>query len=126
MPEPADQTDAPYQIGSEKLPGLGKMVEEAGELLQIIGKIMGLGHTGDHWDGTNLQRELEKEIADLRASTRFFILANELNATTINSRDLEKLNLFTRWHRNILAGREPYTDEDGVRRVPEHLWEKSE
>lgn len=38
-------------FGQQDHPGLNKLVEENGEAQTVIGKIQGLGHMGDHWDG---------------------------------------------------------------------------
>lgn len=43
--------DGSFSLGSRTWPGLSKLVEECGEVLQIAGKIMGTGGTVQHWDG---------------------------------------------------------------------------
>lgn len=91
-------TQPPYSIGSNKFPGLTKLVEESGELLQVIGKIMAAGHDGTHWDGNNLRIELEKELADLKAAILFYEKENEVSRDRIYNRMIMKYNLFQKWH----------------------------
>lgn len=57
-----DPPAPPYSIGSSHLPGLSKLTEECGELTQVLGKVLGMGSAGDHWDGTNLRKRLIEEM----------------------------------------------------------------
>jgi NTP pyrophosphatase (non-canonical NTP hydrolase) len=101
MPE---QNRSRYNIGAREgagnLPGLTKVVEECGELIQVAGKIMALDGTFDHWDGTNLLDRLEDEIADVEAALAFFRIHNELHIRKdrIATRIAHKLMLFRKWH----------------------------
>lgn len=104
----------PYAIGSDHFPGLSKLVEENGEvgdahadfLLaksvgrvgQVAGKIMGLGHMGEHWDGSVLKTRIEDELADLVAAAIFFAENNGLDTDRMAERQAEKLSTFRRWH----------------------------
>lgn len=110
---------APYAIGSDHLPGLSKLVEERGEAAealaefalasslgrvgQVAGKIIGLGHMGDHWDGSNLKTRMEEEIGDLMAATNFFVERNGLDYGVIQRRVSAKLALFDKWHAEAQA-----------------------
>lgn len=96
-----------YAIGSDHIPGLSKFIEEVGEALQIVGKLMGLGRFGKHWDGKNLKTELEDEMADCIAAIDFVISKNNLNMTRIEARAKKKCERFRRWHDNVQAGRDP-------------------
>ena len=87
-----------YAIGSDHIPGLSKLIEELGEAGQVAGKIIGLGHMGDHWDGSNLKARLEDELADLGAAVAFFGMVNDLDAERMSERAAEKLALFNKWH----------------------------
>lgn len=100
----------PYAIGSDFLPGLSKLIEETGELGQVAGKVIGLGHMGDHWDGTNLEDRLVEEAADVQAAILFFCRHSNLDHQAILTRTAKKLALFERWHSNIQAGRDPNDD----------------
>lgn len=99
-----------YGIGSDHIPGLSKFIEEAGEANQIIGKIMGLGHMGKHWDGKNLKVHLEDELADLTAAILFVRKHNNLNYRKIEKRIQKKFDRFERWHFNVQEGRDPNDD----------------
>lgn len=89
----------PYHFGSEVLPGLSKIIEEAGELLQVAGKILAVGALKRHYDGTHLKERLEDEIADIQAAILFFGAYNQLNKERMGKRVKEKLELFEQWHR---------------------------
>lgn len=95
-PRPA----GPYSIGSDLWPGTSKLLEEMGELNQVLGKLMGVG--GDthqtHWDGTDLRERLHEELADVSAALQFFILTNELDLNIILDRTVQKRRLFETWH----------------------------
>lgn len=97
----------PYLIGSNKFAGISKIVEEAGEVLQVIGKLMGFGKFGIHWDGKPVKGSLEDEIADLLAAVDFAISKNKLSRKKIEARRREKLKKFQFWHKNIQSGRDP-------------------
>lgn len=115
----------PYAIGSDKYPGLSKLIEEAGEtsdvladflLLKLLGrlgmragKILGFGSMGRHWDGNFLRKNLEEEIADIEAAIEFVKTKNKLNKKKITKRRKEKLKRFNFWHQNVQAGRDPKT-----------------
>jgi hypothetical protein len=78
--------------------GLAKLVEEAGEVLQLAGKLLAYP-SGVHPDGDgDLYERLEKEVADLQAASQFVIKANQLDTAAIRERCWSKLNRFDRWH----------------------------
>lgn len=93
----------PYAIGSEHLPGLGKLIEEAGEVQQVAGKILGAGGLVQHWDGTDLRERMIEELADLAAAASFFAANNNLDLAAIQARTAAKLELFGKWHQERLA-----------------------
>lgn len=101
----------PYSIGSDHLPGISKMVEEYGEVLQILGKIQGRGDLGIHWDGQNLKESLENEMSDVAAANHFLATKLQLNTPRMLERAEKKIKLFNRWHENIQAGRD--SEDDG-------------
>jgi NTP pyrophosphatase (non-canonical NTP hydrolase) len=72
-------TERPYAIGSETWPGLSKLVEECGEVLQVAGKLMGTGGQVEHWDGTDLRERMTEELADLLAAIDFLQYMNDLD-----------------------------------------------
>lgn len=91
-------TMPPYSIGSQHCPGLSKLIEEAGEVQQVAGKIIGFGSLGVHWDGSDLRQRLEDEIADCIAATDFVVEVNNLDWDRIEARRRAKLATFRGWH----------------------------
>lgn len=119
--------EGPYGIGSTVWPGLAKVTEECGELLQLLGKIIARGGNLDHrWTcggcgGTgsgmlydtecaecggrgylgsgDLTGRLHEEIGDLMGALDFLINMNdEIDAQTILRRRGEKRETYERWH----------------------------
>ena len=89
-----------FAIGSKVWPGLSKLIEEAGEVQQVCGKLIGTGGDAAHWDGTDLRERLEEEIADLIAACEFVRSANQLDRAKIEKRITDKMRLFSQWHRS--------------------------
>lgn len=96
-------TAGPYSIGSELWPGLSKLSEEAGEVIQVVGKLIATGGEEQHWDGSNLRKRLAEELGDLLAAIEFVALKNGLADTF--TRAEEKLKLFEKWHLEQLKGK---------------------
>jgi hypothetical protein len=88
----------PFSIGAAVWPGVSKLIEEAGEVQQVCGKLLGTGGTRMHWDGSDLRVRLEEELSDLAAAGEFVIETNGLDRTRISKRAKEKLALFRKWH----------------------------
>lgn len=89
-----------FGIGSDVWPGLGKLSEEAGETLAVIGRLIAFPDGTDHEDrgGGNLRLQLEDELADLLAAIKYTVFANGLNGMAINERFKVKTERFRRWH----------------------------
>ena len=87
-----------FSIGSTKWPGISKLIEECGEVIQVCGKLIGTGGLIHHWDGTNLKERLEDEIGDVMAAVSFITLKCCLDHKRIAARQIEKLALFRKWH----------------------------
>ena len=89
-----------FAIGDRQWPGISKLVEEAGEVCQVAGKLMGTGGKLTHWNEINLARRLEEEMGDNLAAIKFVLMTcDEVNAQEVRNRADEKLALFLRWHR---------------------------
>lgn len=89
-----------FAIGDKEWAGLSKLAEEAGEVLQVIGKLMATHGDRLHYDGSDLRVRLLEEIADLSAAVQF--VAGEFSRaerSAMNERVVQKLQLFQRWHR---------------------------
>jgi NTP pyrophosphatase (non-canonical NTP hydrolase) len=102
-PPPAPQGE--FSIGGQLWPGLSKLIEECGEVLQVGGKLIGNEGGLDHWDGTNLRTRMESELGDLRAAIDFFAEENGLCPATIERQRAAKLAMFRGWHVARLAER---------------------
>ena len=88
-----------FQLSASNWPGLAKLVEESGEVLQVCGKLMANGGQNHHWDGTNLRDRMETELGDLQAAILFAIEYNQLDTVKIAQRTMEKLQLYEKWRR---------------------------
>jgi NTP pyrophosphatase (non-canonical NTP hydrolase) len=94
----------PLAIGSDTWPGLAKLAEECGELLQVIGKLAAYPDGGDHPDGQGpLRQRLEDELADVSAAMEFVLQANADVLVERAARRLTKLTRFWRWHMEARA-----------------------
>ena len=77
--------------------GIHKLTEEAGELLQVLGKL-NVFPNGDHPDDKgDLIFRLENEIADVQAAIQYLIDTNGLNKHKIGMRRHLKLKKFNQW-----------------------------
>lgn len=93
-----------FSIGGDLWPGLSKLVEECGEVLQVAGKLIGSEGRTDHWSG-DLRKMLVEEIGDLQAAIEFFITHSGLPKGDIQERRIEKRALFELWHREAQVNR---------------------
>lgn len=87
-----------FSIGGKKWPGISKLTEECGEVLQVCGKLIGARGEIHHWDGTNLRDRLTEEMGDVLAAVEFVAETNGLEWQTIQARRAKKLALFRTWH----------------------------
>lgn len=86
-----------FSLGGPIWPGLSKLLEECGEVVQVGGKLIGAAGVCDHWDGTNLKERMEDELADLSAAIDFFVARNGLDAERIDRRAAAKEMKFLEW-----------------------------
>lgn len=89
-----------FQFASEVWPGLAKLLEECGEIVQVAGKIIGTAGTMRFQDGQTVDRlRFVEELADLEAILTFVVWHDltdaEIIALTVRSDD--KRRLFERW-----------------------------
>lgn len=96
----ANDNEGPFSIGQNKWPGISKLVEECGEVLQIAGKLIATGGRTDHWSGLDLKVELENELGDLAAAIAFVVQNNDLDDLRVTERFETKYKLFGHWHEN--------------------------
>lgn len=88
----------PLSIGQTIWPGLAKLLEESGELQQVIGKLAAYPG-GAHPDGTLLIDRLHDEIADVMAACDFVVMVNpRINHGRVEQRRERKRGRFLGWH----------------------------
>jgi hypothetical protein len=86
-----------FSMNCRKWPGLAKLAEESGEVLQIIGKIMMIKGETIHWSG-NLRTMFLMELADLQAA--IFFMTEHFSTEDyydFNNRVHDKLVRFRQW-----------------------------
>ncbi len=93
MVEPAPM----FMIGADRWPGLSKLVEECGEVQQVIGKLMGTGGSTKHWNVLDLRTKLIEEIGDVVAACLFVAKANGFEEEVIAQMEY-KYDRFMKWH----------------------------
>lgn len=92
------RSDGSFSIGSEVWPGTSKLIEEMGEAIQVLGKLIATHGDTDHWDGSDLLERLHEELSDVEAALGFFAEANRLDLARLSKRTLAKLDQFRAWH----------------------------
>lgn len=91
--------DGSFAIGSKVWPGTSKVLEEMGELTQVLGKLIATAGDRQHWDGDLIPRLIE-ELGDLVAALTFFGLhnLNDEEQDAVLERAEVKMALFEKWH----------------------------
>lgn len=91
-----------FSIGSKVWPGTSKVIEEMGELAQVLGKLIALAGDVDHWDGTNLADRCVEETSDLLGALQFWSAENLTTRQRIDQsqRAEAKRLLFEQWQHN--------------------------
>lgn len=80
------------------LQGTAKLVEETGEVIQVLGKMIAFPYQDLHPDGKgSLRLRLEDEIGDVEAALAFVVKKRGLDVNRIMARAEEKLALFEAW-----------------------------
>ena len=92
-----------FMIGGTQWPGLSKLTEECGEVLQVCGKLIATDGDPAHWDGTMLDTRLVEEMGDVLAAIRFLTKHSGLDITLVEYRADEKFAQFEAWHEAQLA-----------------------
>lgn len=90
-----------FSIGSQVWPGACKLIEEMGELQQVLGKLIATAGETKHWEGKDLKERLIEEMGDVKAALNFF---GEANFTADDRADIvmhadRKQQLFLKWHK---------------------------
>lgn len=79
-------------------PGVGKVLEEMGEVAQVAAKLISTDGVDAYWDGSNLRDDLSGELGDLLAAITFLRDTNALNEDLLIERRKRKTELFHKWH----------------------------
>lgn len=89
-----------FAIGDRDLPGLSKLTEEAGELIQVVGKLMAVHGMAEGWDGTDLRERFVLELGDLAAAIQFVVgrVLTVEEVRLLRARIQEKFTKFEQWH----------------------------
>jgi NTP pyrophosphatase (non-canonical NTP hydrolase) len=97
-----------FAFGDDLLPGLAKLVEECGEVLQVAGKFMMTHGSRAHWSG-DLRRMLLEEVADVEAAIVFFTRHNldDQERRDMSRRVSAKVAKFEGWHADMGADPPP-------------------
>lgn len=100
----------PFSTGSGTWPGISKLIEECGEVVQVAGKLIGAGAGANvnHRNGTDMHHRLDQELGVPLAAVDF-VVSHALPMTScskvIFKRRDEKLALFNQWHEQATAAR---------------------
>jgi NTP pyrophosphatase (non-canonical NTP hydrolase) len=94
----ANDNNGPFSIGQNMWPGLAKLAEECGEVVQIIGKLIATGGRTDHWSGLDLRACLIEEMGDVLAAVAFVCQQNDIPTMDVEARSAQKVALFNHWH----------------------------
>lgn len=87
-----------FAFGDDEWPGVSKLTEECGELLQVLGKLGGSRGKTNHWSG-DLIEKLHEEMGDVLAALAFVRDFNpELNDEAIHRQRDRKYVQFVKWH----------------------------
>lgn len=89
-----------FAFGDKEWPGVAKLNEESGELVQVIGKLMMTHGDRQYWESVDLRTRLIEEMADLAAAIDFVsdhVLTAEETRTFVE-RMKRKRALFEQWH----------------------------
>jgi NTP pyrophosphatase (non-canonical NTP hydrolase) len=87
-----------FAFGDKEWPGISKLVEECGEVVQIVGKLIQTRGKTKHWNVPDLKAALEDELSDVWAALTFVQKHCDLDANRMADRIVQKLDLFEKWH----------------------------
>lgn len=94
--------DGSFRLGSQTWPGLGKLVEECGEVLRIAGKVVENCGSVDHPDG-QLDEVMALKVCDLFAAARAFFQLNGFDGNPVYvQRELQKYQTYLKRHSDSL------------------------
>lgn len=90
---------AGFAFGDDEWPGIAKLIEEMGEVGQVVGRLMALHGQLATLGGIDVKRDLVKELADLQAAIDFVMGERTREERGVfTERRSTKLALFQKWH----------------------------
>lgn len=97
-----------FAFGDNVWPGLAKLAEECGEVVQVIGKLMMTHGSPAHWSG-DLRVMLCEEMADVEAAITFVRMSclTREEEQAHDNRVSDKLHKFFGWHADFDADPPP-------------------
>lgn len=87
-----------FAIGDDEWAGVSKLVEELGELQQVLGKLLGSRGDCNHWSG-DLRRMMHEEMGDVLAAIAFVTQHCYFDDEWITRHAADKLARFVAWHK---------------------------
>lgn len=89
----------PYGFTDPNWPGLGKVMEECGELTQVCAKIIGAdGQTIYPWTGRDYGKDLVEELGDVMAIVNWFVArCPNVDTEAVLRRCQEKMEKYDKW-----------------------------
>jgi NTP pyrophosphatase (non-canonical NTP hydrolase) len=89
-----------FAFGDDEWPGIAKLAEECGEVIQVVGKLMMTHGDPTHWSG-DLRKMLAEELADVTAAAGFVRehCLTMRERILVDERVRAKLHLFETWRR---------------------------
>lgn len=82
-------------MSTERWIGIFKLMEEIGELQQVLGKLCQTPD-GKNWSG-DLNAKLREELTDVQQAIDFFMLVNEECPAVDNERYVDKRAKYHKW-----------------------------
>jgi NTP pyrophosphatase (non-canonical NTP hydrolase) len=77
--------------------GVAKLIEECGELQQVLGKKLAWWNTEEpHWDGSVLRERMAEEMGDVMAAIVLVATQFDLH-DAVDRRTEQKVDVFFRW-----------------------------
>ena len=76
----------PFMVDSLDWPGLGKLVEEIGEMIQVAGQMICSQGMASHFSGADLRSRMAEEMGDVAAAMDFVVHACGLSAESVRHR----------------------------------------
>ncbi len=94
------KSDGSFSLGHNAWSGLGKCIEESGELNQVLGKLIANHGDTNYYADLDLREKLIEELADDMAAKQAFIMLNMsgIEINKITDRMNEKYLRFIKWH----------------------------